>query len=195
MEKNWILIGKGIINWGRDERIGDRYGTVGLFDGSQDNLLPIKDVRGHGKLIAHIRKTRQSYHIGDVFRGLSPKTPKENEFIELGEGTVFFEHKNGIQGRYIGLKPDEPRDSDWLNPQALYRCHSQTVDLYFAPTQTWICEECGTEYASSTGDKPTPPKWKDGHECKLTPKPSAEEQVASEQVPSSSHAQATSSHT
>ncbi|WP_030472510.1 hypothetical protein [Lentzea aerocolonigenes] len=29
----------------------------------------------------------------------------------------------------VGLAPDDDRDTDWLDPRALYRCHNQTVRL------------------------------------------------------------------
>ena len=68
--------------------------------------------------------------MGDLFRSLKPITPKIGEVIELGHGFLFYE-KNDILS--IGLRPQKARESDWLNPSALYRCHHQTVELYFQP--------------------------------------------------------------
>ena len=74
-------------------------------------------------------ETRQSSHIGDIFRGISPSTPQIGDSIELGEGTLFV--SASPEGQWVGLEPDELRNSDWLDPEALYRVHDQTVVLSF----------------------------------------------------------------
>jgi hypothetical protein len=133
---NTTEIGVGTLNWNRGERIGDRYGAVGLWPGDESSIeveyslplnLPPEGKRG--RLVAHVLATRESGHIGDLMRGLYPQTPEVGEIILLGEGTVFWEADK--DGRRIGLRPDDGRDHDWLDPEALYRAHDQTVRLLF----------------------------------------------------------------
>jgi hypothetical protein len=124
------LIGVGALNWNRGERITDRYGSVHLTDDGGAAIEFDRALEGkRGKLIAVVTKSRKSDHIGDLFRGIFPSQPDIGEKIELGEGWVF------IEGSEIGLKPEPMRDTDWLNPEALYRCHQQTVELYFEEYQ------------------------------------------------------------
>ena len=147
-----VIIGKGMLNWHRHERVGDRYGTVVLYREWPDEHKPsIEDYRdvdgaypdpvGIGKLPTgekgHLRATvvrnRESGHIGDLFRGLFPPDtpPAPGTVVELGQGELFVERVNGTD--YVGLKPDDGRAADWLDPQALYSVHEQTVVLEFVP--------------------------------------------------------------
>jgi hypothetical protein len=86
----------------------------------------------HGTLTAEILETRQSDHVGDMFRGIGPTTPDKGEVLTLGTGALWRGESYGAPT--LGLKPDDGRDSDWLDPRALYRCHSQTVRLRFEPS-------------------------------------------------------------
>jgi hypothetical protein len=79
-----------------------------------------------GSLVVEVLETRESTHIGDLFRGFFPSTPQVGEVIRLGSGAVFVEPG---EISTIGLLPDDHRTSDWLDPQALYRAHEQTVRL------------------------------------------------------------------
>ena len=128
------LIGTGILNWPRQERVFDRYGLVGLWPRDNDHgeslpmdIVPLDGFRG--QLIALVLEARKSTHIGDLFRGFFPETPEVGEEIILGEGVVFYEMTEGKV--LIGLKPEDGRKADWLNPKKLYRAHSQYVELYF----------------------------------------------------------------
>lgn len=131
MKEKQIKIGKGFFNWPSRERRSDRYGTVWLLAEDDETVLPFdKSIEGKkGKLIVKILGTRQSRHIGDFCRGFFPETPKQGETIELGFGIVFFDSSEW--GSAIGLRPLENRKNDWLNPEKLYRCHDQVVELYF----------------------------------------------------------------
>ena len=125
-----ILLGTGVLNWDRTERITDRYGAVHLSNQPEGGkqLKFLMNLEGQKvALIAVVKETRESPHIGDFFRGLYPETPYVGENILLGTGTLFFDEAS------VGLKPDDGRDSDWLNPKALYRLHYQTVELYAEP--------------------------------------------------------------
>lgn len=129
------IIGTGQLGWHRAERVTDRYGTVALYVGSGDTACPLNEQPAgtHGTLGATVLATRQSPHIGDLFRGIGPTTPQVGEVIPLGTGTLFYEETSGTT--YVGVTPDDGREADWLNPAMLYRSHAQTVELWFEPTE------------------------------------------------------------
>jgi hypothetical protein len=134
-----VMIGKGVLNWPKGERVSDRYGLVGLFDveGRNGSILPIdvsEYVGKKGKLIARVLEARDSWHIGDFARGLYPNQPKTGEIFTLGEGTFFIGEEHRELNEYFGLRPDEDRSSDWLDPHVLYKLHNQTVELVFEET-------------------------------------------------------------
>ena len=125
-----ILIGVGVLDWRRHERIGDRYGSFCLFkDHVSEESIPLLKLDGYGKLIVIVREIRESRHIGDLLHGFLPEKPEVGEVIELGEGSVFYDIDEF--GESIGLKPSDNRKTFWLKPKMLYRCHSQTVGVYF----------------------------------------------------------------
>jgi hypothetical protein len=134
------VLGEGILTWPRGERVSDRYGLVMLMKDGDSWTSPTgyigldRSIDGaRGTLTAEVLETRQSTHIGDLFRGLFPVTPEVGERITLGTGTVFFDRGDDHEDE-IGLRPDDGRDSDWLDPKALYRAHEQTVRLTFEET-------------------------------------------------------------
>ena len=132
-------IGTGVLTWTRYERIGDRYGAVYLIDRQPEDYFADEKYRypvlteitdePFGRLTAKVLETRESGHIGDLFRGLFPTTPEVGEEIVLGEGYLFYAHDGDIFT--VGLDPRDGRASDWLDPRALYRAHEQTVELWF----------------------------------------------------------------
>jgi hypothetical protein len=131
------IIGIGGLSWPRSERVSDRYGTVGLIDGNSFDSTDIAIIRppegARGQLIAVVKQGRRSSHIGDFFRGIAPPEEPLADGTErvLGSGTVFYDDCEGWQ--LIGLCPDEMRDSDWLDPHALYDMHESVVELRFEP--------------------------------------------------------------
>ena len=140
----WFEIGRGVLNWPRVERIGDRYGAVVLLEeplgdpiANFDKVIPPVELKQppdgelRGWLVAVVEETRQSGHLGDVFDGVRPKTPEVGEEILLGSGTLFFE------GPTVGLSPDDGRKTRWLDIRKLYRAHDQTVALYFVSGDDW----------------------------------------------------------
>ena len=140
LPSNSILIGRGKLTWMKSERVSDRYGAVWLMDNESTSLssdpvkpqpmwFPPPDQRG--QLIAHVIDARESTHIGDLFRGISPTTPTISDIFLLGTGTASKEPVVGIDT--FLLTPTEPRDSDWLNPHALYNCHESIVELIWSP--------------------------------------------------------------
>lgn len=129
-----MIIGTGILNWPAAERRSDRYGVVTLYiDTDSENSINLKkDFDGFlGILKAKVLSTRDSEHIGDLARGILPSTPNVGDIIELGRGHLFFTTNNGV-----GLYPEDNRSTDWLDPNQLYKVHSQTVELFFEPINT-----------------------------------------------------------
>ena len=126
-----VTVGEGRLTWPRHERVGDRYGAVMLAqEGNLDAHVRFNSSLSgsRGTLIAEVMDVRPSPHIGDLFRGLFPTTPQVGERIVLGTGTVFMDmSRDGADA--IGLQPDDGRSTDWLDPEALYRAHWQTVSL------------------------------------------------------------------
>ena len=134
-EMTYKIIGTGVLSWESVERISDRYGFVFLIDNADnkealpfDSALILSQSGLKGTLKAFIIETRDSRHIGDLFRHIYPKTPPIGEEIELGKGTLAF--RDDIN---VGLEPTDGRESGWLDPHALYQCHEQTVELRFYP--------------------------------------------------------------
>ena len=124
-------LGTGVLNWEVKERRTDRYGSVFLLhspDPLCDERVEILQVKSgtRGRLIAIVKETRQSYHIGDLFHQVFPTMPSVGQKIILGEGTLFFENNNNV-----GLQPDNGRDDLWLDINALFKLHHQTVTLFF----------------------------------------------------------------
>lgn len=121
-------IGAGVLTWSPGERVSDRYGTVYLLTmlDSSETVRLAKTTEGKpGRLIALVRETRRSRHIGDLFHGVFPKIPEVGQKVVLGEGTLFF------QDELVGVRPDDGRHTQWLNLRALYQVHEQTVTLFF----------------------------------------------------------------
>jgi hypothetical protein len=122
-------IGTGVLDWDREERISDRYGSVMLLDRPQSYHKPLglcrSNERKHGQLLAIVRDVRESPHIGDLFHEVYPSKPNVGDLIVLGEGTLFFSADR------VGLLPDDNRSSLWLDINALYCVHNQTVTLFF----------------------------------------------------------------
>ena len=125
-----IEIGTGVLGWDAYERRSDRYGQVILFtspDVGCEKRVELIKVETHdtGQLIAVVKETRKSNHIGDLFHGVYPETPEVGQRIVLGEG-ILISHKHAV-----GIKPLEKRSTWWLDIRALYRVHHQTVTLFF----------------------------------------------------------------
>jgi 3'-phosphoadenosine 5'-phosphosulfate sulfotransferase (PAPS reductase)/FAD synthetase len=128
-----IELGQGQLWWPRYERQTDRYGTVFLLTGpdAEDYVSFENAPLGQlGRLVAVVVETRRSSHCGDIARSLAPTTPTVGEEITLGAGTLFTDTDADLDvPKAVGLAPDDHRDTDWLDPRALYRCHNQTVRL------------------------------------------------------------------
>lgn len=138
------LLAEGALDWAPRERRTERYGSV-LIQTSGSVEDPMHDpsveyakfldapIGQLGRLVADVTVTRESCHIGDVSRGLAPETPRVGEQIVLGEGELFVEENGGMPS--VGVYPDDKRKTVWMDVDALYRVHSQTVRLFFEPAQ------------------------------------------------------------
>lgn len=162
--KDAVILGEGVLVWPSAERQYDRYGCVSLKatpdEDSAHARLSVESVVGRqGRLIAEVTNTREPVHIGDQFRRFFPARPDVGELIELGNGTCVIGNygdihetdrtcegaaplvklNEGLPGNepvVVGCRPACDRRIDWLNPRALYRCHHQTVRLYFVPNES-----------------------------------------------------------
>lgn len=144
MKKEKVLIAHGALGWFGGERRSDRYGAITVFNENSYEQKIVNDsiiykdvidtlVGKNGKIVAVVLETRKSTHIGDLFRGFYPKTPKVGQTIKVGEGEFFTEI--GHEGRpTFGVKPADGRESDWLIPKNLYKLHEQSVDIFFIPS-------------------------------------------------------------
>ena len=145
--KKTILLGRGVLNWSKHERVSDRYGAVTLSEksggyfGAEEEaginvpFVPLAAVPDMGwalgSLFAIVKETRTSAHVGDFFRGVFPVTPVVGENIPLGTGRIFWENTD-YGALSVGVKPED-REYPWMDVEKLYRCHDQTVELYFTP--------------------------------------------------------------
>lgn len=140
--QNRIKIGEGALSWNGAERRSDRYGTIGMFNENSNDetitrnafldIILIKENEGKtGELMCIVKEIRRSTHIGDLFHGFFPTTPKIGAKITLGKGKLFYEKPGFVDT--VGLKPSDDRKIFWLIPKQLYRVHEQTVELYFIP--------------------------------------------------------------
>ena len=128
---NQMIIGRGVLTWMRYERISDRYGSVYLVEDGSGVEVEMFLPKGKGRLVVLVIDAHQSHHIGDFARGIGPETPVNGDRLVLGEGEAFSE----VRGRItvVGVRPDDGRGNDWLDPHALYRCHNSLVELIWEP--------------------------------------------------------------
>lgn len=139
-----MKLGIGTLTWDANERRSDRYGAIYLIpDGcnsmtvcetpSQLDSCACHMVEGkRGILTATVKIARDSTHIGDIFRGIFPRTPKVGQKIVLGTGTLKV-GRNYDGNMQVALVPDDGRETDWMDVRALYDVHEQTVELDFEP--------------------------------------------------------------
>lgn len=141
-----IVLGTGVLSWDRHERVNDRYGGVMLMADAPARPLaslmmepdpPATDfadapVGQVGTLVAVVEDCRPSHHIGDLYRGFSPRPrAKTGARLVLGHGTLGREEADGYV--QVTLRPRERRTKDWLNPRHLYALHESLVRLLFVP--------------------------------------------------------------
>ncbi len=86
-------------------------------------------------MLVEVTAARESYHIGDLSHNVKPTTPEVGERIVLGEGELFVEIDDYEDVATVGVKPEDGRETGWMDIRSLYRAHCQTVRLYFEPVQ------------------------------------------------------------
>lgn len=153
-----VSLGEGMLSWPRLERVGDRYGTVILlaeregdptledYTREDEFVTDFLDAPegAKGTLKARVIRNRASGHLGDLFHGFAPpgEGAKPGTMHTLGSGELFREDEHGAA---IGVIPQAEADFEvpegmdsgpdrnvfWLDPEALYRLHEQTVELLF----------------------------------------------------------------
>jgi hypothetical protein len=140
------ITGKGVFSWDAAERRSDRYGAFVLDTVDYDKTAYSHDAGWSADpttfdgmpctITVTVLENRESGHIGDFFRGISPTKPDVGEVIDLGTGELFTEIKNwGVGHVAVGLVPDDDRESDWFDPNKLYRLHDQTVQVVITVVQ------------------------------------------------------------
>lgn len=127
-----IFLGWGILGWPKSEKLTGRYGIILLSEptgsGQPARLENTSKIKGiAGKVIAEVIETRKTTYLGDLHKGLFPKTPEIGEEIELGRGFLEANTKTAI----ISLHPTESRRKQLFDPEALHKAYDQTVILYF----------------------------------------------------------------
>jgi hypothetical protein len=132
-----VVLGEGQLSWNGSERRSDRYGAVGLYSDADwkvcANSQPLhcQIYSGtRGVLRAVVLETQDADHCGDLTHGWHVGGAKVGDVYELGEGVLFFDHEGGEK---VGVRPEDGRDTLWLDGPNLYKCHSQTVRLEFVP--------------------------------------------------------------
>ena len=134
-----VLLGTGPLTWCGSERRSRRYGSVTLDAGSSlgkvldpvtmpETSCHLENIQG--RLVAVVKKTRESSHVGDRNLGIEPSAPEVGERIVLGEGIfhVLLPQWSGAHHAFC-LEPMDGRAHYWLDVHALYRAHEQTVEL------------------------------------------------------------------
>ena len=127
----------GVLCWQAKERRSDRYGGLMVLNGDGPTecesvgLEPLHPLVGrHVKIVAKVLEARESYHIGDLFRQIFPKTPKVGQVFELGTGTIIEIDRQDEPEQFIFRRDGvDENDSDWIDPRLLYQLHNQTVEL------------------------------------------------------------------
>ncbi|MDO8425538.1 MAG: hypothetical protein Q7T01_03420 [bacterium] len=136
-------IGRGILSWLLGERRSGRYGTVVLCEQNYaetvrcerqlDEEVVRRLVGKRGSLVAEVLESRPSGHVGDFFHVVFPSQPEVGERVVLGVGHFFSEESEC--GRQVGVSPEDGRVDLWLDINALYRVHDQTVRLLLEVVQ------------------------------------------------------------
>lgn len=163
----------GMFMWNAEERRSRRYGFVYVDVTNYDKDVTVdaecdqqvlESFEGkHVKITCQILEARNSGHFGDHFLNpvVTPTTPKLNERITLGVGTLQLESNgysdNPASEMAFGLKPSDQREMFWLDPLVLYKLHDQTVRLYIEETDEpdsllTIVENVESDEAIATGD-------------------------------------------
>ena len=138
---------RGVLTWHAKERRSDRYGGIGLLERApasiDDDDVPcvslakLRPLIGRTvKVTAWVREARESFHIGDIARGISAKgRAKVGEPIDLGQGELIDVEIADDMEQFLFCRDGREKKNDWIDPRLLYRLHNQTVDVEVAVVQ------------------------------------------------------------
>lgn len=170
--------------WDGHERRSNRYGSFFLCSLTSEGKekepfrlypenLPPQGARV--KIQVRVKKTRKSWHMGDIALGVYPTTPKKGATIVLGVGdfslSPSYDPKEATEA--LSLVPSDGRDEFWFDPRILYQLHDQTVEVYAEETQeaphTVEPFDSEAEVAISNGDGTFQVKAKGDRPLKIAP--------------------------
>lgn len=80
-----------------------------------------------GTLVAHVIALTNDHDWGNF--ALELRLPKRGERVVLGSGTLFTEEYGGAP--VIGVRPDDGREDNWMDCNAISRCRDHLVRLAF----------------------------------------------------------------
>lgn len=85
-----------------------------------------------GTLVAHVihsNATDRDREFGQRHPELRP--PETGERVVLGSGTLFTEEYGEARAPVVGVRPDDGRTENWMDPNAIFRCKDHLVRLEF----------------------------------------------------------------
>lgn len=121
-----MILGTGKFTWDSAERRTNRYGSFTLVDGVEifDSTIFLNKMV---KISCEVLETRKSSHMGDIFLGIYPSTPKVGDVIELGTGIFDIQNSTWNEECPDFFLKNEERRELWIDPVQLYKVHDQTV--------------------------------------------------------------------
>jgi hypothetical protein len=147
-----VLLGTGVFGFNGVERRSDRYGSCRLFTKDEAYIaIPAnEEIEGRkGKLLAEVLEIQPCPHPGDLMRGIAPTTPEVGEFIELGEGELFFHH---FDERHEKGELERQDDEMFDALDAQFQAMGVTV---MKPKGEQVAEELAAKFDGMADDKNT----------------------------------------
>jgi hypothetical protein len=126
-----VILGEGVLNWQREERICNRYGAVHLETrAGSDTFAAFRNIPAGqpGVLVARILENGEP---GFMAVGRELPLPEPGTVVMLGMGVLFRESPDGIPS--VGVEPQDGRRENWMDPDTLAVVHQQVVRLEFRP--------------------------------------------------------------
>lgn len=142
-----ILLGSGYLTWDAVERRTDRYGAVrsvvSTHPGDLHRKIKHQTLRdgdvvvfGTGELFVdrkgrpdtepsatELEDAKSMERLMKMFAATGAKV------IQMGSQTTEEPYDA------VGVKPEDGRSADWMNPQSFYNCHMSWVDLFFEESE------------------------------------------------------------
>ncbi|MEU1761262.1 hypothetical protein [Micromonospora sp. NPDC005652] len=128
-------IGRGRVATHSGERHTDRYGLLYLVDDSASSDRPhlvdldLGEYAGRlGALYAEV--------VGPGLDVGGDEKASVGDVVRLGDGELFTEsagRNSGVDVMGVGVQPTNGRETNWMDPMALYRVRHRPVRLFFTP--------------------------------------------------------------